>query len=295
MPSGHELMWLDDLDELPAPLVRQIEEELARREFVPVIRNLDVIATDVNRLAREGVSTTTMGVGDDYNEDLMEAMARSGDGNYYYIESPKQLADIFQTELMGLMATFSNTVSLGIEPASGVTLADVLNDLDRLPTGRLKLLNLVSGMPIIVVVRLNVPPAVEERELCRFRLAWNTPHQADGKNLTVSLRLPAVDAATWDKLAETLEVRKRAALLLMARCKKAATRSLKQGDFDGAKHWLVEARQLLASAPDTPEMSRRSKHWRKSRNILPAAPGTSFISMPSISAHLRRRSTPYRK
>ena len=28
---GHELMWLDDLDALPAPLVRQIEEELARR------------------------------------------------------------------------------------------------------------------------------------------------------------------------------------------------------------------------------------------------------------------------
>ena len=50
--------------------------------------NPDAIATDVNRLAREGVSTTTMGVGDDYNEDLLEAMARSGDGNYYYIEVP---------------------------------------------------------------------------------------------------------------------------------------------------------------------------------------------------------------
>src|SRR5262245_64076563 len=41
--------------------------------------NPDAIATDVNRLAKEGVSTTMMGVGDDYNEDLMEAMARSGD------------------------------------------------------------------------------------------------------------------------------------------------------------------------------------------------------------------------
>jgi Ca-activated chloride channel family protein len=36
-----------------------------------------------------------MGLGDDYNEDLLEAMAQSGDGNYYYIESPQQLADIF--------------------------------------------------------------------------------------------------------------------------------------------------------------------------------------------------------
>ena len=33
-----------------------------------------------------------MGVGADYAEDLMEAMARSGDGNYYYIESPQPVS-----------------------------------------------------------------------------------------------------------------------------------------------------------------------------------------------------------
>ena len=118
----------------------------------------DAIASDVNRLAREGVSTTTLGLGDDYNEDLLEAMARSGDGNYYYIESPRQLADTFQTELHGLMATFGKTVSLGVEPQDGVAVAEVLNDLERLPTGRLKLPNLVAGMPVLVVVRVQVPP-----------------------------------------------------------------------------------------------------------------------------------------
>ena len=60
-----------------------------------------------------------MGVGDDYNEDLMEAMARAGDGHYYYIESPVQLVDMFQTELQGLMDTLGQKVSLGLEPADG--------------------------------------------------------------------------------------------------------------------------------------------------------------------------------
>lgn len=58
--------------------------------------NPDVIAFDVHGLARRGVSTSTMGVGNDYSEDLLEAIARSGDGNYYYIESPQQLPDIFR-------------------------------------------------------------------------------------------------------------------------------------------------------------------------------------------------------
>jgi Ca-activated chloride channel family protein len=177
--------------------------------------NPDNIATTVNRLAREGVSTTTMGLGDDYNEDLLEAMARSGDGNYYYIESPKQLPDIFQTELKGLMATFGNTVSLGIEPQEGVTVADVLNDLDRLPSGLLKLPNLVAGMPILVVFRLNVPPTAQEEPLCRVRLAWNDPYQDERREMTAPLRLPVM-AAVWETLAPNMEVQERSALLLIA-------------------------------------------------------------------------------
>jgi len=256
--------------------------------------NPDAIATDVNRLAREGVSTTTMGVGDDYNEDLLEAMARSGDGNYYYIESPQQLADMFQTELKGLIATFGNTVSLGIEPQAGVTLADVLNDLDRLPTGRLKLPNLVSGMPLIVVVRLNVPPAREERELCRFRLAWNAPKQPERQELTVRLRLPAVDAATWETLAPTLEVRERAALLLMARCKKEATLCLERGDRDGAVRWLAEARQVLASTPLTPEMRQEEQALAQIEEHLASGSWDKFRKHAKYQSHQRRRSDPYR-
>jgi hypothetical protein len=35
--EGHELLWIDDLQTLPAEIRRVVEEELARREFVPVI------------------------------------------------------------------------------------------------------------------------------------------------------------------------------------------------------------------------------------------------------------------
>ena len=45
--QGRELLWLADLDALPAPLVRQIEEELAKREFVPVIRRILKISAAV--------------------------------------------------------------------------------------------------------------------------------------------------------------------------------------------------------------------------------------------------------
>ena len=37
---GGELIWLANLDALPAALVRQIEDELAKREFVPIIQRI---------------------------------------------------------------------------------------------------------------------------------------------------------------------------------------------------------------------------------------------------------------
>ncbi|WP_428940423.1 vWA domain-containing protein [Fontivita pretiosa] len=255
--------------------------------------NPDTIASHVSRLAREGVSTTTMGVGNDYNEDLMEAMARSGDGNYYYIESPQQLAVIFENELKGLMATFGNTVSLGVEPQEGVVVADVLNDLDRLPTGRLKLPNLVGGVPIIVVVRLYVPPARRERELCYFRLAWNAPKQRQRRKMWVSLVLPPVDGTAWESLAPATEVQQRAALLLIARCKKQATSCLERGDVAGTVGALEQAKQLLASVPDSPEMQQEARALARIEQYLTWGDSISFLKHSKYQAHQRRRSERY--
>ncbi len=253
----------------------------------------DAIATDVNRLVREGVSTTTMGLGDDYNEDLLESMAKSGDGNYYYIETPQQLADIFQTELQGLMATFGNGVSLAVEPQEGVAVADVLNDFDKNPDGNLKLPNLVSGMPIIVLVRLNVPPTNQERDLCRFHLAWDAPKEAGRQKLTITLRLPLVTASIWDSLAPAVEVQERAALLLMARFKKEATRCLEQGDLEAAKRWLTEAKQILAGAPNTLEVQREADAFAQIEAYMESGEWVKFRKHAKYQSHQRRHSKPY--
>jgi Ca-activated chloride channel family protein len=154
--------------------------------------NPDTIASDVHGLAKRGVSTSTMGVGNDYSEDLLEVIARSGDGNYYYIESAQQLPDIFQTELQGLMATVSHTVSLGIEPQAGVEVVDVFNDLDVNRHGRYQLPNLVVGNSIEVVMRLKVSAMNQATNLCFFRLAWNDPNQEQRLVQRMTLQLPVV-------------------------------------------------------------------------------------------------------
>lgn len=38
--DGHEVLWIDRLSDVPEPARRLLEEELARREFVPVLRRI---------------------------------------------------------------------------------------------------------------------------------------------------------------------------------------------------------------------------------------------------------------
>ncbi len=72
------------------------------------IRNL------VQEARRKGVQITTLGLGREYDEDLMQQIAEYGGGHYYYIEHPNQMARIFSEELMTIFDTVASDVSMGI-------------------------------------------------------------------------------------------------------------------------------------------------------------------------------------
>jgi Ca-activated chloride channel family protein len=59
-------------------------------------------------LARDGagrkVTTTCIGFGAGFNEELLTPMAQAGGGNYWYVESDDQMAGIFEGEIEGLVA-----------------------------------------------------------------------------------------------------------------------------------------------------------------------------------------------
>lgn len=61
---------------------------------------------------QNGISISTFGLGNDYNEDLMTSMAESGSGNYYFIDHAEKIAGIFKKELNGLMEIVAQNAEL---------------------------------------------------------------------------------------------------------------------------------------------------------------------------------------
>jgi Ca-activated chloride channel family protein len=57
------------------------------------------------------VGLTTIGVGNNFNLELMQGLAESGSGNFYYLENPAAVNEVFTEEL----AYFAEAIALGLE------------------------------------------------------------------------------------------------------------------------------------------------------------------------------------
>lgn len=66
-------------------------------------------------LGRERISVSTIGVGLDYNEDLMTRLARRSDGNTYFVSSSRDLPAIFTAELGDVLNVVARRVVVTIE------------------------------------------------------------------------------------------------------------------------------------------------------------------------------------
>lgn len=94
--------------------------------------------SDPNQLASmaaqkraEGITTTTFGVGMDYNEDLLTRMANEGGGAFYFIDNPDQAAGLFAEELTDLYNVVGQNLTVIIETEPKVRAVKQLYEYPR--------------------------------------------------------------------------------------------------------------------------------------------------------------------
>ncbi len=90
--------------------------------------------------ADKEIQTTSVGLGLDFNEELMMAIARDGRGNYHFIKNGADTRTVFAKELDELTHVVAKAVKLRIHLADGVGLVRVLGaaTLDAAQTRQVK-------------------------------------------------------------------------------------------------------------------------------------------------------------
>ena len=210
-------------------------------------------------LKSRGVSTSTFGVGHDFEEHLLGGMADAGGGAFNYIEHAEQIPALMDQELGETLEVVARRVVLEVDLPVGVTLSAVGPYDVELGNGvaRVLLPDLVSGQLLDFPLKLGFSKASEgERLELRFRVV-DRDGVLDGLEAVVGVRY--TDRKTNRAQARDVEVDRFVAERYAARAMQDAARLNRDGDFRGASRALkAVARRIERYAGDDADLQQTS-------------------------------------
>ncbi len=216
------------------------------------------LARHAGALRRRGIATTTLGVGQDFDEGLLSAMAEAGGGNFQYVADPEGLRAFFSHELQELFSVAATgfTVTLAIPPGLHAELVSAFSVETRGSTLDVAIGDLPAGDEIDLVFTLRA-----EHDLTGdtwpvgVTACWTDP-RADARREIDASPVPLrraepgeVALAPSDELVVERAARQRAAAE-----RRAALDLDRAGRFQESRARMMHSRDLLAAAPFTPEV-----------------------------------------
>jgi Ca-activated chloride channel family protein len=254
-------------------------------------------------LRRRGVFTSTFGVGADFDERLLQAMADAGGGHFYFIESAAQIRDHMTSEVGESLDVAARDVKLRLRVPEGVTvepLTPFATETRPAPDGALHtflgLGDLVSEQRLGVVVRLNFPYGtigrsvpvelgLEDRDGA-FKATHGTGHGA-------AIAFEYADDRTNDLQPRDRDVDRAVARTFAARVRIEALDLNRRGLFsDAASRLDAVAKRILGYAGSDQELLAIAAQLQQDRPTMsaPMAPMASKAAFFASVNAVRSRS-----
>jgi Ca-activated chloride channel family protein len=207
----------------------------------------------LERMAQRGrtrsITVSAIGVGLEYNENLMLSLANGGGGNYYYLEHAHDLASIFRRECEAMAAVVAEDCRLELELPHGVYFTDAFG-WESTREGRrvsISLGDLSAGEEKEVVVEFAVDAGTGRRILVEARVDFRMERGRRGDSIALRVRHSA-DLAEVDR-GRDWDVQAKADVAQSTRKVEQAMQALDEGRKDQAMEMLREAERAVAAAP----------------------------------------------
>ncbi|MEO7502817.1 MAG: VWA domain-containing protein [Gemmatimonadaceae bacterium] len=203
--------------------------------------------------ADAGVTTSTIGFGEDYDEELLRAMAEAGAGHSYYIENADQAPGVFEEEIEGLLSLAAQNIEVKIEPEASVELVNVHNNYPSHCGAdgiTVNLGDLYAREPKSLLIEFFVP-GIEElgaRDIAEIRATADVMTAGGGVERQ-EIRLPVSASLSGEGTAEP-EIERTRLLLDAAKARDEALERGRRGDFDGAVEALHSVNLACMAAPE---------------------------------------------
>ncbi len=198
-----------------------------------------------------GISTTTMGLGDDFNEDLLITIANASGGAFYFIESPEVAPSIFQEELRGLLSVVGQNLNISLNLSEHVTGVAQLNAYPSTEEGKRVTYHLgdVFGEEIKTLALELALPGIDElgeQQIATLRFDYDeltaagVEHRVFEMPVIVNVAQEGEQPALPDR-----QVSQSVLLLKSAQARQEAVEKADQGNYSAASEVLRKAARAI--------------------------------------------------
>lgn len=192
----------------------------------------------------EGISTSTVGVGEGFNEQLLGAMAEAGMGNTYYIQTPADALSVFEEELGYLLQIGAKNVTVSVVSSlPGVSLGQ-FNKYPEKEPGKFLIGDLYGGKERTFLLEFGIPSIVQTGKvhLGEVRVDYDL---LDGENHTshtesFPLEIEVVSEEELQNVKPDSEVTLALCNYILARLKEEILVLLEHREFEKAAALVTE-------------------------------------------------------
>ena len=206
------------------------------------------LATHASELRARGVSTTTFGVGTDFDERLLADLADAGGGHFYYIADVPQIRDAITTEVGETLEIVARDVALEVMARDEIDVETITphNVARRGGKAVVMLGDLGSEQIVEVVLRLTFPYGTVGRDAGAM-LTVTDRDGVFGAEAQVRLIWEYADEGTNDHQPRERDVDRVVARMFAARATQEAVRLNRNSDYQHAGEVLASTAARIRS------------------------------------------------
>lgn len=202
--------------------------------------------------AEAGVSLSSFGVGLDFNEDLLAALAESGRGMYYFIDHPESMNSILAKEFKSVEQLAAADIKVNINLGSGLVIEQVFANSFEVNGNQVTVRfgDLAAGerRRMQIRVRPKLPGAVRLDNAAQVSVSYKEPGGPAAAPLSGRLSIISTEDAAAAAARQNKEVLERAAVFEANHARQQAALAVDKGEQARAAAILSEARKKIEAA-----------------------------------------------
>ncbi|MDB2388350.1 VWA domain-containing protein [Alphaproteobacteria bacterium] len=213
------------------------------------IIDLGELKNHCSRLAETSITTSTYGLGSQFNEELMISMAGAGLGHSYYGQTSNDLMDPFNEEFETLLNTVASELQVVSEHPNFVKL-ELMNNYNIMENNsnllKFKMPDLAENGEAwaLFKIKINQENIQNERlEVLRCNLSYKNVNGEVVRKGPVKIVLDPVSQNAFSQIAEDEKVRLRITEINVARFQERAREAARSGDWALTDFFINEARR----------------------------------------------------